>query len=222
MKQLVDKCILLIAASLVCLQFGILCYEPKTQFSFDNPPGFTTKDMYVELPEIERDPVIPESNPVFEELRELNIKIAEMPITITRTRMVLYDAHTVFLTAYCAEECGWNYSTSSGEICHRSSEDNHYEPTTCAIDLRYFRYGTMFYVPSEDRVYIAEDTGPGVQGLWIDTYQDDMSDVYGYNTRYETVYICDFEDYEETMRIPNIREYMKIYMQEYLGFPTNR
>lgn len=215
-----DTCILLIALALTFLLFGIVCYKSKPVV-YD---AFSSRDMYVELPKNWREePDVKIVEPeVFETFRDFRRRIASMPRYVTLKRIVLNDSYRCFITAYCAEECGWSYSTSSGETCHRSSEDNRYEPTTCAIDLRYFRYGTMFYVPSEDRVYIAEDTGPGVQGLWIDTYQDDMSDVYGYNTRYETVYICDFEDYEETMRIPNIREYMKIYMQEYLGFPTNR
>lgn len=199
MNNLFDKCILLMVGSLVFLLFGVLSYEPKP-IIYD---GFRAKDMYVELPDLVREePKVTEPE-CLEVWREFNRKIAQVPITITYPKLVLGNEYRVFLTAYCAEECGWNYSTSSGAECHRSSEDNRYEPTTCAIDLHYFRYGTMFYVPSEDRVYIAEDTGPGVQGLWIDTYQDDMSDVYSYNTRYENVYICWFEEVEETYYLGN-------------------
>ena len=119
--------------------------------------------------------------------------MGEIPLTCSR--IVLKDSYKVFLTAYCAEECGWNYWTSSDTYCHRSSDWNRYEPTTCAVDLRYFQYGTLFYVPSEDRVYVAEDTG-AFRGMWIDTYQDDISDVYGYDTRYETIYVVEIEQYE--------------------------
>ncbi len=186
-----DKCILLIALSLIFLLFGVILYRPKP-IIYD---GFRAKDMYVELPDL-----VSKYEPVdrLEPVRELNRTIASVPITVTFEELVLGDGYRVFLTAYCAEECGWNYSTSSGEICHR--EDDNYVPSTCAIDLNYFKYGTMFYVPSEDRVYIAEDTG-AFRGMWIDTYQNSMSDVYSYNTRYETVYICWFEEVESTYYI---------------------
>lgn len=134
----------------------------------------------------------PTFNPVIEEYRKLIRKIDGVPLLCTK--LVLGDSYNVFLTAYCAEECGWNYETSSGEICHRSSEINRYEPSTAAIDLRYFRYGDLFYIPSEDRVYIAEDTG-AFRGMWIDLYQDDMQDVQNYNTRYETVFMVEIEYY---------------------------
>ena len=189
-----DKCILLIALSLIFLLFGVLSYKPKP-IIYD---GFSSRDFYVELPEpeliVELEIELKEPE-VFEVYRKLNKTIASVPITVTYERLVLGNEYRVFLTAYCAEECGWNYSTSSGEICHR--EDDNYVPSTCAIDLNYFKYGTMLYVPSEDRVYIAEDTG-AFRGMWIDTYQNSMSDVYSYNTRYETVYICWFEEVEST------------------------
>ena len=135
---------------------------------------------------------------VLQEHKYIMKKIDSVPVTLICKRLVLYDEYKMFITAYCAEECGWSYSTSSGAICHRSSWENRYEPTTCAIDRSYFSYGTLFYIPSEDRIYVAEDTGPGVRGYWIDTYQDDMSDVTGYNTRYEYCYTCDIEEYSET------------------------
>ena len=160
---------------------------------------FSSKDMYVELPEIVYSPPPePEKIDMLEYSRWLQRAISDIEITVEYPRMCIGDSYRMFITAYCAEECGWNYSTSSGATCHRTvNGDTIFEPTTCAIDLRYFRYGTLFYVPSEDRVYVAEDTGPGVRGLWMDTYQEDMSDVYGYNTRYETVYVCWYEDVTE-------------------------
>ena len=66
----------------------------------------------------------------------------------------------------------------------------------------------MFYVPSEDRVYVAEDTGPGVRGLWLDTYQNDISDVYGYPSRYETVYLCEVEYYTVNADHYDVRNYI--------------
>lgn len=192
MNKIFDQCILLIALALLFILFAIMNYEPKP-IIYD---GFSSRDMYCELPKNWREEPEEVEPEIFEIHREFNRKLASVPITITYPKIVLDNEYRVFLTAYCAEECGWNYSTSSGEICHRSSDP--YEPTTCAIDLRYFSYGTLFYVPSEDRLYIAEDTGSGVKGLWIDTYQDDMSDVHSYDTRYEAVYTAHIEYYEVT------------------------
>jgi len=190
-----DTCVLLIALALLCLIFGVISYIPEPIVYTD----FSAKDMIVPIPDevtIYRpaptpEPTIPESIEVNLELRR---KMGEIPLTCSR--LVFYNEYRMFLTGYCAEECGWNYWTSNGTYCHRANwAYRNSEPTTCAIDRSYFSYGTMFYVPSEDRVYIAEDTGPGVRGMWIDTYQNDMEDVYSYNTRYETVWTVDIEYY---------------------------
>ena len=214
MNKLYEEIKLLMAIALVFILYGNVLYldniisSPK-QIVYD---GVSARDLYVELPKLvrESDPMVDRLEPV----RELNRTIASVPITVNYERLVLGNGYSVFLTAYCAEECGWNYSTSSGAICHRSSDGDRYEPTTCAIDLHYFSYGTMFYIPSEDRVYIAEDTG-AFKGMWLDLYQDDISDVYGYNTRYEEVYVCWFEEIEETYYLGGyIDGYDKIQYKE--------
>ena len=148
--------------------------------------GFRPQDMVVPLPERKS----PTPTPVPEEEDHFMEALSDAEILVKE--MVIEDEYYVFLTAYCAEECGWNYWTSSGEYCHRSDWEYRYEPSTCAVDLRYFPYGTLFYVPSEDRVYIAEDTG-AFSGYWLDLYQSDMSDVVYYDTRYETIYTISFE-----------------------------
>lgn len=178
--------VLLLSLSLVSFLFVDLLYEPKTDYT---EWGHTSRDMYVELPElVEPELVLPE---VIDEVRNIKQRLGE--IEFPKTRLVFGDSHRMFITAYCSAECRGSTTTSSGATCHR--ETNKYEPTTCAIDRRYFRYGDLFYIPSEDRVYVAEDTGSGVRGMWIDTYQTSMSDVRGYNTRYETVYEVEIEHY---------------------------
>ena len=161
----------------------------------------------VEEEEIEE---VQPTNEVIEELREIKRRLGE--VTLTCTRLVLVNEYRVFITAYCAEECGWNYWTSTDTYCHRSTHFNRYEPTTCAIDPNYFSYGTMFYIPSEDRVYIAEDTGL-TRGMWIDTYQDDMSDVESYNTRYETVYTVVLEYYTVNSSIYHVQDIINDYQR---------
>lgn len=100
-----------------------------------------------------------------------------------------------FITAYTAEECGWNYGTSSGATCHY--EEEWYEPTTCAIDRSVHGYGELLLVgdpESTDRkVYVTEDTGSGVKGLWVDCYVDSMAEVRTWQTGWRPVYSVSFE-----------------------------
>lgn len=166
------------------------------------PMGFTSRDMQVDLPDIEYVEVERTLPRIVDEVREIRRRMGEL--TVAKTRLVLGNDYRMFITSYCSAECGGSTMTSSGATVHRS--DDPYEPTTCAIDRRYFSYGDLFYVPSEDRVYIAEDTGSAVKGLHIDLFQNSMSEVSGYNTRYETIYRCEFEEYEVILSNYDIRE----------------
>lgn len=182
--------------------------QPEPPMTFD---GFTAHDFIVPIPD---DFVRPTPTPAPEmpaDVREFKSEMDELmsEISILVTEMVILDEYHCFITAYCAEECGWNYWTSSGAYCHRSSWEHRIdEPTTCAIDLKYFDYGDLFYIPSEDRIFIAEDTG-AFRGLWLDLYQDDMSDVRGYNTRYETIYVVTFESHLEPSSNYDIHKFIK-------------
>lgn len=96
-----------------------------------------------------------------------------------------------FITAYCPEECGWSWGASSGATCHWSSDWK--TPTTCAIDLGYHKYGEVILIgdpkdPNNRKIYITEDTGPGVKGLWVDCFVETMDEVRRWNTRYDSVY----------------------------------
>lgn len=156
------------------------------------PMGFTSRDMQVDLPDIEYVEVERTLPRIVDEVREIRRRMGEL--TLVKTRLVFGNDYRMFITSYCSAECGGSTMTSSGATVHRSSDP--YEPTTCAIDRRYFRYGDLFYVPSEDRVYVAEDTGSAVKGMHIDLFQTSMGAVSEYNTRYETVYECRIETYE--------------------------
>ena len=108
---------------------------------------------------------------------------------------------TYYLTAYCPWECGYNgenypagWRTASGEICHRSDwEDRLWEPTTCAIDRSVHSFGDMFYIEEFDRVFVAEDTGPGVNGRHLDLFYEDYDDMASFPTGYYDVYSVWYE-----------------------------
>lgn len=93
-----------------------------------------------------------------------------------------------FITAYCPAECGGSWQTSSGATCHYSESWS--EPTTCAIDRRHHGFGEIIQVGDGEgaKVYITEDTGPGVQGHWVDCFVETMEEVRNFNTRYDSVY----------------------------------
>lgn len=93
-----------------------------------------------------------------------------------------------FITAYCPEECGWSWSTSSGATCHYS--DDPMVPTTCAIDRNYHGYGE--YLMIDGKIYVTEDTGPGVKGRWIDCFVETMDEVNSWDTGWKSVYSVTF------------------------------
>ena len=114
---------------------------------------------------------------------------------------------TYFITAYCPHECGYReyddgtdnfpagWRTASGEICHRADwEDRLWEPTTCAIDRSIHSFGDMFYIEEFDRVFIAEDTGPGVNGRHLDLFYETYDEMASFPTGYYDVYSVWYEE----------------------------
>lgn len=109
---------------------------------------------------------------------------------------------TYFITAYCPSECGYNgenyptgWTTASGEICHRADwEDRLWSPTTCAVDRSIHSFGDMFYIEEFDRVFVAEDTGPGVNGRHLDLFYEEYDDVVSFPTGYYAVYSVWYEE----------------------------
>ena len=110
-------------------------------------------------------------------------------ITITYTTIELDYLGRYFITAYCPEECGGSWMTSSGATCHYSESWS--EPTTCAIDRNYHRFGEYLAIDFGDgdlKTYVTEDTGPGVRGLWIDCFVISMDEVKAWPTGWKPVY----------------------------------
>ena len=114
---------------------------------------------------------------------------------------------TYFITAYCPHECGYReyddgtdnfpagWRTASGEICHRADwEDRLWSPTTCAIDISIHSFGDMFYIEEFDRVFVAEDAGPGVNGRHLDLFYEEYDDVISFPTGYYAVYSVWYEE----------------------------
>lgn len=153
--------------------------------------GVSARELYVELPDIE---YIPE--PVLlDELGKFQAQYT--PVVITYEEMQLTYLGTYYITAYCPDECGGSWSTASGETCHRADwEDRYSEPTTCAISRSIHSFGEVFYIEEFDRTFVAEDTGPRVQGKHLDLFYEDYSDVLSFPTGYYTVYTVEWVEVE--------------------------
>lgn len=110
-------------------------------------------------------------------------------VLITYEEMKLTSLGTYYITAYCPAECGGSWQTASGATCHRASYDYRIsEPTTCAIDRNIHGFGSEFYIKEFDRTFVAEDTGSGVKGKWLDLFYEDYGDVLAFPTGYYEVF----------------------------------
>lgn len=147
--------------------------------------GVPARDLYVELPDIR---YVPDRVALKSEQGTFQ------PYLLTYKRMKLTSVGRHFITAYCPYECGDSWSTASGETCHRADYEHRLsEPTTAAIDLKYYSFDTEFYIPEFDRTFVAEDTG-AFSGKWIDLFYEDYGDVLSFPTGYYEVYLVEWEE----------------------------
>lgn len=150
---------------------------------------FSAQDFVVPLPkQTWWEPVeLPEKNFI---VNEVNLDIEKQYETVEVTVSEMVSIGTYYITAYCScSKCCWpsTNKTASGTTCHYESDPN--DPTTCAIDRKLHHFGDTFYLKSEGRMYVAEDTGSAVKGKHIDLYFPDHSYVQSYGSHYETVYV---------------------------------
>ena len=115
-----------------------------------------------------------------------------------------------YITAYCncSKCCTYaNQATASGVYPHYSDDPE--EPTTCAIDPRYYRFGDLFMI--DGKIYVAEDTGSAVKGRHWDLYQEDHSSVQSFDSHYADVYRVTIHTH--TMKGEEINEHLNTYLR---------
>ena len=166
---------------------------------FKDPPEqkyFTPKDFEVPLPKEEHLHHIKVryfEMPWLDEYYEMESIKWSMPMSYEYIETEYLGRY--FITAYCPEECGGSWTTSTGVTCHYS--DDWSTPTTCAIDTSVRHYGEYIMVGSPDssnkKIYHCEDCGPGVRGNWVDCFVETMDEVKSWNTRYDNVYLVKFK-----------------------------
>lgn len=118
-----------------------------------------------------------------------------------------------FVTAYSDEET-YSRATASGIEVHYS--DDPYEPTTAAIDPRYHRFGELLMI--DGKIYVCEDTGANVKGLWVDCFVETMEEVWSWDTGYKSVYSV---EYVENYLSSNERKESNERFRNYLLFGSS-
>ena len=177
----------LLLACILIIQYN---ERPVETVEFD---GMSSRDMYVELPDITRETMA-------ELIEVTRVESHFNDVIVTYKSMELTYLGEYFITAYCPAECGGSWATASGATCHRASYGWRLsEPTTCAIDRSIHGFGTQFYIPAMDRTFVAEDTGPGVKGRWLDLFYEDYSDVLSFPTGYYEVYSVSWSEHTVVM-----------------------
>ena len=142
-----------------------------------------------EVREIKAEKKRREANPAI--IEEMELRNGWQGIAISYITVETEYIGRYFVTAYSDEET-YSRATASGVEVHYSEND--YEPTTCAIDRNFHRFGDLLMV--DGKVYIAEDTGSGVKGLWIDCFVETIEEVWSWDTGYKSVYSVSYEEHE--------------------------
>lgn len=168
----------LLAIACTSFFYGLLVIEEEEE----KKHIVTSYEKAYVLREVEEETQIPIELEAINEVYELANKWRTMDITYQTIELTYIGKY--FVTAYCPEECGGSWQTSSGKTCHYETDNR--EPTTCAIDRRLHAYGEIFSI--EGKLYVSEDTGSGVQGAWIDCFVETMDEVRAWDTGYKSVY----------------------------------
>lgn len=218
MKNIIDKIILLLSLALTFTLFAVLSYREPISFEGYEFDGYTPKDFEVELPQIDRT-IKPNRMIAYNEHVLKGCYLDTVYITGAKVR--IWGGERYYVTAYCPWECGFNgnnypagWRTASGEICHRADWGNRYtEPTTVAVDMSYHRFGDVFYIAEFDRVFIAEDNGPGVRGKHLDIFYESWEEMASFPTGYYTVYSVEVSEYCVRASDYDVREYINAYQR---------
>ena len=128
-------------------------------------------------------------------------------VTISAIYMEFEYIGDYYITAYCPEECGYrvysdgsdNYPTgwitATGTTCHR--EEEWWNPSTCGINTSINDYGDLFLI--DGKVFVAEDTGPGAVGHWIDTFMPDYESMSNFGSHWTEVYSVEYVETESVI-----------------------
>ena len=215
-KQLIKTINSLLIFASFCTLYGVMDFVRKPHTA--EIRAHEGKNV-IEAPE-----VIPEGKQAHAVLTaEAELRNEWQNVKVTYKTLELDYIGRYFITSYCPEECGYNgnnypagWRTSSGTICHYSETWS--EPTTCAIDRSYGHgYGELIQVGDADdvnkKIYVTEDTGPGVQGAWIDCFVLTMDEVKAWPTGWRNCYAVSYQTHtiesnERTEKHEHLNSYL--------------
>lgn len=189
-KQLIKTVNTLLIIGMFCLGYGLIEFiiKPHTA-EIRQRQAKHSRALPEDLPEGRT------ANPILTSEAELRNYWQSVSITYTTTELDYLGRY--FVTSYCPEECGGSWMTSSGATCHYSSAWD--EPTTCAIDRSLHGYNELIQVgdpwDANKKIYVTEDTGPGVRGAWVDCFVETMSEVRAWPTGWRNVYAVSYENH---------------------------
>ena len=189
-QKLVEVVNYLLFFASACIFYGIAELVTDNEVCNKSRPERQENETYMALrPE-------PFYHPYFDYQNNLTMPVYDT-ITVIETEYI----GEYFVTAYTAEECGWNYGTASGEYVEYHEE--WYIPTTAAIDPRLHSFGEHLMI--EGKIYRCADTGGNVKGHWVDCYVPDMQSVRSWETGWKSVYLVTFT--EKKIKTGEIRIY---------------
>lgn len=106
---------------------------------------------------------------------EIQHKVVLLPLLQESSEIPQQEmqSHEFTVTAYCACEkcCGSWASKRNGPVVGAAGTEL-IPGVSVAIDHSLFSFGTKFY-DADGNIYVAADTGSGVNGYWIDIYMAD-------------------------------------------------
>lgn len=195
-QRLIETINFLLFFASACLFHGITELVTDNEVAYKARPSKHENWTYcVPRPEIH--------NRVLEQILDTNLT-EYTTLTVIETEYI----GTYFVTAYASAELGGSTATASGAECHYHEEWN--IPTTCAIDRNYHEFGE--YLMIDGKVYVTEDTGSGVKGLWVDCYVPDMESVWSWETGYKSVYSVNFTTKQIKTKEVKLNDYYNPYL----------
>ena len=175
--------LMLVATMAILSGITLICIRPKDEEEKVIPPRLVELIAKEEWTAPQKE--IKEPHPAL--VQEMELRNEWNSLNIHYTTVETSYIGRYFVTAYSDEET-YSRATASGIEVHYS--DDPYEPTTCAIDRNYHRFGELLMI--DGKVYVTEDTGANVKGLWVDVFVETMEEVWSWDTGYRSVFSVEY------------------------------
>lgn len=187
--QLINVVNFLLLFASISMFNGLLCLPYAIDDHKQVFDDYTAKDFHTPVPTVAwwATPKKPVKEPNFAISSEAELRNRWQNINLKYSYLKISYLCRGYITAYSDQETGYS-GTASGVTVHYSYDNT--EPTTVAIDRRYFKFGDLFYI--DGKLYIAEDTGSAVTGMHWDVYRETLEEVQSFGSHYTDVYTAEY------------------------------